>query len=100
MPTSTGRYYWQTFIRDDVISQVQNVIRDSLLYGIANPEEPLATMRAYAQEFNDAVLMNHVALYVNEWTVELGSVGRNALDELSRRARLGNGKQTSLQVFG
>lgn len=99
-PLPLGGIIGKRSLGDDVISQVQNVIRDSLLYGIANPEEPLATMRAYAQEFNDAVLMKHVALYVNEWTVELGSVGRNALDELSRRARLGNGKQTSLQVFG
>ena len=35
----------------DVISQVQHVIRDSLLYGLANPAAPLSTMRAYAQNW-------------------------------------------------
>jgi 1,4-dihydroxy-6-naphthoate synthase len=43
-------------------------------------------MRKHAQEFDDNVLMQHVDLYVNDWTVDLGDVGRNALNELSRRA--------------
>ena len=99
-PLPLGGIIGKRSLGDDVLSQVQNVIRDSLHYGIANPEKPLATMRAHAQEFDDTVLMKHVALYVNEWTVDLGSVGRKALDELSRRAHLGNDKQTGLQVFG
>ena len=99
-PLPLGGIIGKRSLGDDVLSQVQNVIRDSLHYGIANPEEPLATMRAHAQEFDDTVLMKHVALYVNEWTVDLGSVGRKALDELSRRSHLGNDKQTGLQVFG
>jgi len=32
------------------------------------------------------VLMQHVELYVNEWTRDLGATGRLALDELARRA--------------
>jgi 1,4-dihydroxy-6-naphthoate synthase len=43
-------------------------------------------MRRHAQEFDDHVLMQHVELYVNEWTRDLGATGRRALDELSRRA--------------
>ena len=65
----------------------------------ANPQEPLPTMREYAQEFDDLVLMKHVELYVNDWTVDLGVVGRQALDELSRRSHLGNGRQKGLDVF-
>ncbi len=65
---------------------VQEVIRDSLLFARAHPESALPTMRKYAQEFDDVVLMQHVDLYVNDWTVDLGSVGRQALAELSMRA--------------
>ena len=56
-------------------------------------------MRAYAQELDDSVLMQHVKLYVNDWTVDLGSVGRKALHELSRRANLANGGKSRLKVF-
>jgi len=57
-------------------------------------------MRRYAQEFDDDVLMQHVELYVNQWTVDLGVEGARALSELSMRAAsigLGIGKQ--LRVF-
>jgi 1,4-dihydroxy-6-naphthoate synthase len=71
---------------DDVLQKVQAMIKESILYALKHPEEALPTMRRYAQEFDDAVLMKHVELYVNKWTVSLGEVGQKALDELSRRA--------------
>lgn len=71
----------------ETIATVQAVIHDSLKLALANPGVALRTMRKYAQEFNDDVLMKHVDLYVNDWTVELGTVGENALNELSRRAQ-------------
>ena len=43
-------------------------------------------MRKYAQEFDDEVLMAHVELYVNDWTVDLGEEGRQALSVLSQKA--------------
>jgi 1,4-dihydroxy-6-naphthoate synthase len=71
----------------DTIATVQAIIHDSLKLALANPGVALPTMRRYAQEFDDEVLMKHVDLYVNDWTVELGTVGENALHELSRRAQ-------------
>lgn len=69
------------------IETVQNVIQQSIEYGLANRNETLSTMRSYAQEFSDEVLMSHVDLYVNQWTAELGGVGRVALDVLAGKAR-------------
>ena len=63
------------------------VIRESIEAALAHPVSALPTMRRYAQELSDAVLMQHVELYVNEWTLDLGEIGRRALAELSRRAR-------------
>ncbi len=70
----------------ETLSNVQAVIRDSLQYAQTHRESTLPTMRKHAQEFNDHVLMQHVDLYVNDWTIDLGEVGRNALRELSDRA--------------
>ena len=71
----------------NVTATITAVIRDSLELAIADPDSALPTMRKHAQEFDDAVLMKHVELYVNEWTQDLGEVGKRALGELSRRAR-------------
>ncbi len=69
-----------------VVDRVQSVIRQSLEYGLANPDSTLPTMRRYAQAFDDDVLMKHVELYVNDWTRDLGSKGAEALACLSRMA--------------
>ena len=68
------------------IAAVQGVIHDSLMLALRDRAAPLPTMRRHAQEFNDSVLMQHVELYVNDWTIDLGPTGARALDELSARA--------------
>ena len=71
----------------EVLDLVQEVIRESLEYSLSNRDAAIPTMRKYAQEFDDNVLMQHVELYVNEWTRDLGEVGREALSQLSRMAQ-------------
>jgi len=85
----------------EVIAAVQGVIRDSLTVALADRDAALPTMRRYAQEFDDRVLMQHVELYVNDWTLDLGDTGRRALDEFSARAAAaGLGSGDRLEVFG
>lgn len=85
------------------IATLQAVLHDSLQFALANPDAALPTMRMYAQEFDDAVLMQHVDLYVNDWTVHLGDIGKCALQQLSKRAQsvgLIPGDSCELQIFG
>ena len=70
----------------EVIGQVQDAIHGSILYGLSHRQETLESMRKYAQEFSDDVLFSHVDLYVNEWTQQLGTVGRGALKKLHEKA--------------
>ena len=84
----------------ETLAGVQQVIHDSLQVALADRAAAVPTMRRYAQEFDDAVLMQHVDLYVNEWTLDLGDVGRKALAELSARtAAVGIGRVGQLEVF-
>ncbi len=84
----------------DTIARVQRVIADSLRFAFANPAAPLPTMRDHAQELDDPVLMQHVDLYVNDQTLELGPLGQRALDELCvRAAAVGLGSGGRLEIF-
>ena len=84
----------------EVIAAVQTVIHYSLQLALADPAVALPTMRAHAQEFDDHVLMQHVELYVNDWTVDLGPTGRRALATLSSQAAtVGVGCGQPLEVF-
>jgi 1,4-dihydroxy-6-naphthoate synthase len=71
----------------NVIDRAVAVIRDSLSYAMEHRDETFVTMRGYAQDFDDDVLMQHVDLYVNRWTVDLGETGHRALQALSQRAK-------------
>lgn len=85
-PLPLGGIVARRSLAPDIIATVQAVVHDSLKLALSNRRLPLPTMRKYAQEFDDAILMKHVDLYVNDWTVELGNIGKNALQQLSQRA--------------
>lgn len=72
----------------EIVRTVQAVVRDSLEFSLADPPAALPTMRHHAQEFDDEVLMQHVRLYVNDWTVDLGATGENALSRLNEIAKI------------
>ena len=99
-PLPLGGIVARRALGNDVLAATQRVIQDSVLYGLANPEETLPTMRRFAQEFDDDVLMKHVELYVNDWTVDLGVVGRQAIQELAQRTgREFSGQRRGVDVF-
>ncbi|MEM9644432.1 MAG: 1,4-dihydroxy-6-naphthoate synthase [Planctomycetota bacterium] len=86
MPLPLGGLVARRSLPSETIEKTQACVRDSILWANANRDLTLPTMRHHAQEFDDDVLMQHVDLYVNAWTVDLGDEGTQALQTLSRRA--------------
>ncbi len=85
-PLPLGGLVARRTLADETIAKAQAVIYDSIQCSLANPDAALPTMRKYAQEFDDDVLMQHVELYVNDWTQDLGAIGATALAKLSELA--------------
>lgn len=87
---------------EEVMRRVSQVISRSLALARDAPETALPVMRRYAQAMDDDILMQHVDFYVNDWTVDLGGVGRGALHEMAQLARkMGDGqaRRTVLRVL-
>lgn len=85
-PLPLGGILARHSLGNEVLQRAQAVIRDSVEYGLTHRAETADTMRQYAQELSGGVMYAHVDLYVNDWTVDLGSVGRHALAKLSEEA--------------
>ena len=85
-PLPLGGILAQADLGDDVLRAVSARLGESLDFAHAHPDATLPTMRRYAQELDDDVIRAHVDLYVNEWTRDLGEVGRKALRVMSLRA--------------
>lgn len=99
-PLPLGGILARRSLASETLRTIQKVVKASIQYGLENRDETLPTLRRYAQELNDSVLKQHVELYVNQWTVDLGPVGANALRQLSKSAEpLGIHGLQPLQIF-
>lgn len=57
-------------------------IRASVEYAFAHPEASRDYVRTHAQELSDEVCRQHIGLYVNEFSVDIGEEGLRAVDTL------------------
>ncbi|MDF2448643.1 MAG: mqnD [Bacteroidota bacterium] len=62
------------------------LIRQSVEYAFANPESCMPFVRENAQEMSEVVMKKHIALYVNEFSIDLGTIGKNAIRLLYEKA--------------
>jgi len=71
----------------DVQQSVNRVMRRSVEYAFAHRADSLPYVRAHAQEMSEDVMYQHIDLYVNDYSIDLGSEGRRAVETLFERAR-------------
>ena len=72
----------------ETIQFVDKAIRTSLEYARQNPQEPRAYIKSHAQELDDKVIDAHINLYVNDFSLDLGTEGITAVETLLHRAEL------------
>lgn len=69
------------------ILAVEAAIRQSLRQARQAPERAMPYIRRHAGELADPVIRDHINLYVNDFSLNLGSEGRAAIGEFLLRAR-------------
>ena len=72
---------------EDVQQKMNRIMRRSVEYAFANRTASLPFVRANAQEMSEDVMYQHIDLYVNDYSVDLGREGRRAVEVLFERAR-------------
>ena len=89
-PIPLGGIAIRRSLPDSVKARVQRVLRASVNYAMAHPDGTYGYVRQYAQEMDRQVMYQHIALYVNRYTADLGPEGRAAVEHLLSAAnRLG-----------
>jgi len=58
---------------------VEEKIRQSIRYAQMHPEEPHEYIRRHAQEIEESVIRQHIDLYVNEYSLDIGTDGEQAI---------------------
>ena len=68
-------------------AEVERAIRASVQYAFDHPEASRDYVRAHAQEMSDDVCAQHIALYVNAHSLDIGDDGMRAIARLVSDAR-------------
>ncbi len=71
------------------VAVAESAIRASVQYAFDHPEASADYVRAHAQEMSAEVCAQHIALYVNEWSLDLGEAGLAAITRLIEDPRAG-----------
>jgi 1,4-dihydroxy-6-naphthoate synthase len=71
----------------EAIRAIDDALRRSVEHAFAHPDDSREYVRAHAQEMEEPVQRQHIALYVNDFSADLGAEGEAAIRELFARGR-------------
>ena len=81
-PIPLGAIAIQRNIETAVSEKVNRLIRQSLEYAYAHYPVITDFVRQNSQEMSEDVMRQHIELYVNNYSLDLGAEGRNAIETL------------------
>jgi len=77
-------------LSDEIKFKVNRVLRRSVEFAFANPKSAIDFIKQHAQAMDEEVMYKHIELYVNKYSIDLGTEGREAIKTLFDTA-LGKG---------
>ena len=89
-PIPLGGIVARKSLGQDMISRIDRAIRISIEYGWINPQASLDYIRQNSQEIDKDVVTNHINLYVNSFSENLGNEGSAAIEFLLKLGRQKN----------
>ena len=63
----------------DLKQKINRIMRESVLYALSHPSEVSDFIKMNAQEMDEDVIQQHINLYVNSYSVDLGEKGKQAV---------------------
>jgi len=87
MPIPLGGICIRRSLGPDIARKVESLIRESVEFAFRHPESSGEYVAGLAQEMSPAIIQQHIDLYVNSFTVDLGEEGVKAVETLFSMAR-------------
>lgn len=78
-PIPLGGIIMRRSLYKDLSYVVEEQIRQSIQYAQMHPEEPQVYIRRHAVEMEESVISQHIDLYVNEYSLDIGTAGEQAV---------------------
>jgi 5,8-dihydroxy-2-naphthoate synthase len=69
-----------------LVRKIDGMLKKSIEYAFSHRDETKSYIRKHAQEIEDDVMEQHIGLYVNDYSLDIGDKGEEAVEELLMRA--------------
>ena len=86
-PLPLGGICAKRSLSKDILITVNQLIKESILFAFKNKYVSLPFVKKYAQAMNENVMHNHINLYVNAFTLDLGTIGKDAIKFFYKKAQ-------------
>lgn len=88
LPLPLGGIIAKKNLGKDLIKKIDSFIRKSIEYSLNKREEPRSYIKQHSQEPEEEVIEQHINLYVNDYSLDIGEEGLSAVRELLKRAEM------------
>jgi 1,4-dihydroxy-6-naphthoate synthase len=85
LPLPLGGNVVRKDLGDALVSRIARLLKESIRYALEHRQEALEYALRYARGLDPALADRFVGMYVNDWTVDYGPRGREAVRTLLRR---------------
>lgn len=85
-PIPLGGIVIRRELESEIQQKVNRIIRRSIEFAFQFPEGAMPYIRENAQEMEEEVMKKHIALYVNDFSVDLGEKGKKAIELMFAKA--------------
>jgi len=86
-PIPLGGIVIKRDLSNEIKQKIDRIIKKSVQYAFAHPEDSMPFIKQHAQEMEPAVMQKHIQLYVNDFSVDLGDTGKHAVELMMRKAK-------------
>lgn len=86
LPIPLGGILGKRALGRDVLLAIEAAIGESLKYAYAHPEHVIDYCKDHSREMDPAVMKGHIDLYVNDFSLDLGTEGLEAVKRLFAEA--------------
>jgi 1,4-dihydroxy-6-naphthoate synthase len=99
-PIPLGGIMVKRKLPENVKQKINRIIKRSVQYAFDHPESGMDFICSLSQEMSKEVINKHIELYVNKFSIDLGEVGRNAVQTFFEQAhKLGIIPETKQNLF-
>ena len=86
LPLPLGGNVVRKDLGDELVAEIARLLKASIVYALEHRQEALDYALQYARDLDPALADRFVGMYVNDWTVDYGPRGREAVRTLLEQA--------------